>query len=141
MAWFKVDDSYWSHPKVMFQTLEASGLWLRAGSWAANHLTDGRVPLRITHMIIPKSRRAVDALGGELEDLGLWTRDGDDWVFHDWGEYQPTRDEVEAEREKARERQARWRENGARAARRNGVSNGVTDGVTNAYPTRPDPTP
>ena len=70
MAWFKVDDNYWSHPKVMFQSLDASGLWVRAASWSANHLTDGSFPVKVAHQIIPRRAQAIDAIGDELEALG-----------------------------------------------------------------------
>lgn len=66
------------------------------------------------------------------------------YQFHDWADYQPTKAQVRAERDAAKERQRKWRE--ARQSRRdnavsNGVTNGVTNAVSNAAPTRPDPTP
>jgi hypothetical protein len=110
MTWFKVDDNYWSHPKVMFQPLQASGLWVRAGSWTANHLTDGRIPIEITHTIAPRIKpRTLDALGDQLEAHGMWYRENGDWVFHDWAHYQPTRAKIEAERERNRKRLESWR--------------------------------
>jgi hypothetical protein len=136
MTWFKVDDNYWSHPKVMFQSLEASGLWVRAASWTANHLTDGRIPVKVAHMIIPKRPRAIDALADELEASGMWLRDGDAWVFHDWQEYQPTRAKVEEERAQARSRMRRVRANTHRTF--GDGSEGVRQ--PRPDPSRPDPT-
>ena len=43
MAWFKVDDQFWSHPKVNGLSAEAGWLWTRAGSYCGQHLTDGLV--------------------------------------------------------------------------------------------------
>jgi hypothetical protein len=44
MTWFKVDDSFHSHPAVR-RALDADpasiGLWLLAGSWTAHHQTGG----------------------------------------------------------------------------------------------------
>lgn len=71
MAWFKVDDHFWSHPKTADLSDAATSLWLRAGSWSAGHLTDGRVPVSMLRMFRAR-RRSAD----ELVTAGLWSRDG-----------------------------------------------------------------
>src|SRR5690242_572224 len=83
------------------------GLWVRAGSWSAQQLTDGFIPTGI-----------VLALGGSEEDAEtlvkarLWTVEPGGWRFHEWNAdgRQPTRDAVEERRSKTAERVARWRE-------------------------------
>lgn len=110
MTWFKVDDGYWSHPKVLLTSLEACGMWVRAGSWSSQHLTDGYVPIPILERIMPVRPAKTAAIAEELEHIGLWVRRGDDWLFHDWEAIQVTRAEVEAEREATRERQRAWRQ-------------------------------
>ena len=146
MPWFKVDDSFTFHPKVVALTPAAGWLWVRAGAWAAQQLTDGHVPSRIM--------RALDGTRGQADELvqaGLWLPADDGWVFHDWDVYQPSRESVLAERASARERQRKAREL-AKAKRDNKGSHGVSHGVTNGEvlpqsrsprpdPTRPDPTP
>lgn len=89
MAWFKVDDGFWSHPKVLELSTAAVALWVRAGSWCSEHLTDGRVSRAALFML----RADIDA-ATELVNAGLWEIDGDGWLFHDWSRYQPSRDEV-----------------------------------------------
>ena len=37
MAWFKVDDGWWSHPKILQLSDSAQALWMRAGSWSMKH--------------------------------------------------------------------------------------------------------
>jgi hypothetical protein len=61
------------------------------------------------------------------------------YQFHEWDQYQPTKEQVRAERDAAKERQRKWRET-RKSRRDNAVTNGVTNGVSNAAPTRPDPT-
>ena len=110
MTWFKVDDNYWSHPKVLLSDLESRGVWVTAGSWCAQHLTDGRIPRPVLRRIIPLRPAKVDAIANELEASGLWYMDGDDYVFHDWQAYQPTKASIHDIRKQRAERQAAWRE-------------------------------
>lgn len=110
MTWFKVDDTLHSHKKAMRAGTEAMGLWVLAGSWAADQLTDGWVPQYAALRVAPN---AVD-LAERLVRAGLWVageHDGDKgWWFHGWQELQPTREEVLQRRKADAERRARWRE-------------------------------
>lgn len=113
MTWFKTDDKFWSHPKVMDTALSlaARGLWLTAGSYCADQLTDGLVRVATLHTIAPGNRVAVERAAAELVTAGLWeVVPGVGWQFHDWDDHQPTRSEVEAERAASKERQRRSRE-------------------------------
>ena len=89
--WFKVDDKFAMHPKSMTAGNAALGLWVRAGSWSAAHLTDGRIPAEL-----------LAALGGNkaaaerLVKVRLWSRDGDNYRFKDWHDYQPSARDVKA---------------------------------------------
>jgi hypothetical protein len=80
------------------------GLWVVAGAWCSDQLTDGHVP-----------RDMLTALGGRTADAralvtaGLWTEDGDGWTFHDWLTMNPSRSDVEAKRDQERERKSEWR--------------------------------
>lgn len=47
MAWFKVDDKLHSHPKLYRASLRAMGLWVLAGSWCSDQLTDGVLASKI----------------------------------------------------------------------------------------------
>jgi hypothetical protein len=80
VTWFKVDDSFHSHPKQTAASLTAIGLWAVAGSWSANHLTDGFVP---DHQIPSLSRGQVE-LAAELVRAGLWRRTKGGYQFHQW---------------------------------------------------------
>lgn len=120
------------HVKAFRAGNKALGLWVRAGSWSMQQLTDGHIPTGV-----------VQALGGDWDDAaslvnaGLWHAADDGYQFHDWAEYQPTRAQVEAERAKTRERVEKHRA----SKRSNTAGNAVTNGVGTGAPSRPVPTP
>lgn len=166
MAWFKVDDNFYDHPKVDSLTLEAVGVWLLCGTYAARHLTDGHIATRRAYRM-----GATEDTISELVEAGLWVETPGGYQFHEWDLYQPTRASVEEERAKARERQQKWRRSRnalgkyvsesedagrpvtAMSRRDTSVTNAVTSGEVTAKsrrshtvchaspdPTRPDPT-
>lgn len=95
MTWFKVDDSFYDHPKVFDAPDCAVALWTRAGAWAARNLTDGLVPSGMPARLCDDPDKAVKA----LLDRGLWRRTRGGYQFHDWSNYQPTREEATAGRD------------------------------------------
>lgn len=139
MTWFKVDDKFHDHRKSRRAQKAAIGVWTMAGSWAADNLTDGFVP----ESVLSRWGNRKDA--ARLCEANLWTCaevEGEKgWQFVNWADFQPTKAEVEAEREMTKERVKKWRE----ARRGNAVGNAVTPNVTNADVTpdvqvpRPDP--
>lgn len=112
MVWFKVDDGFWSHPKVLELSDAAVALWVRAGSYCAKHMTDGEVKPRTIRLLAADRDAAT-----ELVLAGLWDLDSDGvWWFHDWAEYQPSREETLAKREAKQDASAqgnhtRWHTN------------------------------
>jgi hypothetical protein len=137
MTWFKVDDKFWSHRKTRPLTNAAVALWVRAGSYCGDHLTDGVL-----------EHADIEFIGGdkaaaeELVKAGMWLHHVKGYQFHDWEDYQPTRSKVEHEREQTRERVKRMRD-----AKKNDssslpvpsrplirVTNGVSNGVTPTPP-------
>jgi len=85
MAWARVDDGWWAHPKVVGLDLTARGLWVSVLSWSCQHKTD-RVPRQIVAMCGDDGTAAA-----QLVAAGLWVTDGDGWAIHDWDEYQSER--------------------------------------------------
>lgn len=112
MTWFKVDDGLAFHAKVVLAGNAAMGLWVRAGSWCAQMLTDGFIP---DHMI---SALGTKAQAKALIETGLWVREESGYRFHEWLEYNPTAEEVRAD-------QARKHEAKAAAGRAGGLASGV----------------
>lgn len=145
MPWFKVDDSFWSHPKTLMLSDAAVALWVRAGTYAAQHLTDGFVAEGVALRLLASERAAAD----ELVDSALWVEVEGGWEFHEWHEYQPTREQVEDKRRADRERQRKRRrtDSGQYTGRESRqVSQRDTQRESQGesrhpVPSRPDPTP
>lgn len=152
MPWFKVDDELHDHPKVRQAPIAAIGLWVCAGSWCMDKLTDGFVPDYMIRTWATK-RQATD-----LVNVGLWQREnhptlGDGYQFNDWDEYQPTAETIRLEREAARIRKQKQRAEKAKSQAESlgspgGSHGGTTDetdsgthtDVTDSVLDIPDPT-
>lgn len=97
VPWVKLDDSFFCHPKIVSVGAEASGLYVWALTYAAHNLTDGHVPGAWVKQAVGSRTKRLAAL---LVEHGLWTENGTGWLIHDYGEYQPSKAEVEQTREK-----------------------------------------
>lgn len=142
MTWFRVDDRLPDHRKARKAGTAAMGLWVLSGAWSSGHLTDGWVPEEVA------LRYGTKRQAERLVAAGLWfeaTVDGEPgWVFHQWTEHQPTREQVQQRRKNAAERQANWRSKREEPAGQSVVSrrdSSVSNGVSHAapVPTRPEP--
>ena len=108
MSWAKIDDRFWMHPKVTAMGNEGAGVFARMLSYCGCFLTNGLVPADAAKMICP-NRKLLE----RMNDLNVIELSESGSVFiRDYLDYNPDRDYVEAEREKARQRMRR---------RRNGV--------------------
>jgi len=142
VPWFRLDDSFHGHPKVIAAGNEAIGLYVRCGTYAAEHLTDGFIPEDIAVLYGAQdtgSRRnpgtgKPETLGETLVRTKLWRRARAGWRMRDYLDYNPSKKAVDNDRRQAAERQRRRR--GTIPSRRD---NGVTSTVTHTTPTRPDP--
>jgi hypothetical protein len=156
MPWFKVDDDLSFHPKVTRAGNAAMGLWVRAGSWSARHLTDGFVPDDIVELLGTPPQVA------KLIKVRLWERVEGGYRFHEWNENgrQPTGESVRKRRAKEAERQRKHRSpdsgrydpqsqpsaqvngngHGVTTQQVTSVVTGVVTGGVRTVPTRPDPT-
>lgn len=135
MPWFKVDDGFWSHPKVLDLSNDALALWLKAGTYSAQHLTDGFVKRAVVRMV-----GGTDDAAEELVSAELWDIADGGYQFHDWLRYQPSAEET---REKRAEISAKRSEAGAKGAASRWQNDGKTDSKSDGKPmapTRPDPT-
>lgn len=123
MTWFKVDDNLSFHRKVVAAGNASMGLWVRAGSWCAQHLTDGFIPDEMISILGTPAQRA------KLIKVGLWLEVDDGCVFHQWNENgrQPTSESVLEKRERAADRQAKHRANSYKKMQASEPSNAVTD--------------
>ncbi|AYD86229.1 hypothetical protein SEA_DAROLANDSTONE_39 [Streptomyces phage Darolandstone] len=143
MTWFKVDDTAHTNPKLLKAGNAALGLWVRAGAYAAQHLTEGVIPGVVAQLYgtAPQARKLVAS--------GLWHAHGHDctrceqppagdYVMHDFLTYNPTRARVEDDRAAAAERQKRARD---RAAEQRNQERNPRDSSANRPRIDDDPRP
>src|SRR5215813_10917546 len=132
MAWAKVDDKLFSHPKFLAISLAARGLWITALSYAARLERDGWFPGCAVTLFAPKNAHT-DAYVRELLAAGLWVvaeRQG--YRLHDFLEYNPSSKELKRQRKQTAKRVQRHRN-------RTSVRNGVTHALVTVPPSRPVP--
>lgn len=82
MAWAKLDDGLPDNPKILSVGLAARWAFISGLCYAGRR--------RDPHITLDSLKR-VDAtvrIAAELEAAGLWDRNDDGWVIHDWHEYQ-----------------------------------------------------
>jgi len=112
MPWFRLEDSFHQHPKVVRAGNAAVGLWVRCGTYSAQYLTEGIVPTEVANTF--GRRREIEA----LVTSRLWVEHEKGFLMPDFLDYNPSAEQVETARAAARERQRRARE--AAAKRRDG---------------------
>ena len=103
LPWFRLDDSFHSHPKILMAGNEAVGLYVRCGTYAAQHLTNGFIPDEVALLY------GTCELAEVLVRTKLWRRTRGGWQMPDYLEYNPSRETVDNERRANAERQKRWR--------------------------------
>jgi hypothetical protein len=94
MTWFKIDDGFHCHPKVLTAGNAATGLYVRLGSWCSQQLTDGQIPAEVATVYgRPAEIRS-------LVDSGLLEQTESGYRIRDYLDYNPSRQDVLTEREK-----------------------------------------
>lgn len=139
MTWLKNDDQFPNHRKIRRLSDGAYRLHHTAMCFVAHDETDGMIHTDdIDEM---QHGRRLRRRITELVDAGVWEVVAGGWVVHDFLDYNPSHEQLEAERAAARERQKRAR------SKRRGVTpeqddgHGVTNGVTNGDVTRESRSP
>lgn len=149
MTWFRVDDGFSDHPKVV--ALRGSrcwkgalALWTLAGSWASKQESDGFVPLRVVRFL-----GGSEAEAGALVGVSLWEKVDGGYRFHDWSDSNPTSEQLQAKRGKTKERVEKWRDRKSTPDPSNSVTESlqvdhvtplVTPPPSRPVPSRPVPT-
>lgn len=115
MTWLKTDDGEWCHPWVSIAGPAAYGVYQRLAGYCAQHETDGLVPAEFAAMIFASAGGQADELREKLQQLGRITpaEIGDGLVLPHFLDHNPTRAQLEADREGRKTRakkaaDARW---------------------------------
>jgi len=138
MPWVKLDDRFPSHRKIALLSDRAFRLHVSAICWSSENLTDGRIGDRELPLVA--HIRGLKATAKQLEDAGLWDRTDDGWMIHDFLDYNPSREQILAERKKnaARQEKFRQRRNGKPVPPDGADAPETHDGDTNAARRRHD---
>ena len=103
MPYFRIDDQFHNSPLALAAGNAAIGLWVRCGSYSANYLLDGFVPLDVA--LAYGTRREVE----RAISAGLWQHVAPAGLLIPWAD-QWSADKVRAQRVTTAERQRRWKE-------------------------------
>jgi len=114
VAWLRIDDRFRTHPKIQRAQL---GGWLHfcGISYCREHLTDGLIPREAVGTLAPGLMTPYKH-AARLVEVGLWHEEKDGFRVHDFLDWNPTRDEVEANREWGRQRKGLYRDKDVTAA-------------------------
>jgi hypothetical protein len=144
VSWFRLDDKFHSNPKVIDAGNAAIGLYVRCGTYCADHNTDGRIPAAVVRMYGNRKEIA------QLLASNLWKKDGDEYVIPDYLSFNPSKEKVTADRAAAAERQRKARDAATAKRQASRVSHSevtalsqrdsrVSHSAVTVPPTRPDP--
>lgn len=107
MAWVKLDDHFDEHPKIARLDNDALALFVCGLAYCNRNLTDGFIPFQVGRGQLRYCNGGTDKAIDQLETVGCWEpRDGG-WYVHDYDDYQMSREQVLAERERGKSRAAK----------------------------------
>ena len=167
MVWVRIDDRYSEHPKIVEAGPLCAALWLAGLAYCNRNLTDGFIPWSTARTLVDWEYAEQDGrritidigcgMGGEtvtsdmvisrMVAVGLWhpvygetTQRIKGYLVHDYGDFQPSKEQVLRERELTANRVKAFKERHKGNAQGNGVSNGIGNAKVTGDPV-PVPVP
>lgn len=168
MAWVRLSDDFYDHPKFDKAGVLGIALFTAGLAWANRNLTDGFIPRKAALRMLD-FEDAVDAVRNAdrngvtntlhnddltpaitrstvqaLVDAGLWHVEEDGYRIHDYLDYQYSKEQIEASQKSNAARQKAWRDRKRteKQTQGDGESNADRNGVTNGGVTgAPNPNP
>jgi len=101
MSWIKLDDQWMDHPKIIRAGRDARDMWLASITWCAKHLTDGYFPAELLPSLAVSAGVDVancQTFAKTLLDVCLWESTNSQYYIHDYLDYNPTKEQTEANR-------------------------------------------
>ncbi|WP_280381024.1 hypothetical protein [Nocardia wallacei] len=92
-----VDDGAAFHPKFVAAGNAACGLWMRAGAWSQQNLTEGFIPADVARTLGSAAQIR------KLVTVKLWHEEPGGYQFHEWGQRQMSKAEILERRRKRAE--------------------------------------
>lgn len=112
LPWVRLDTQMPSNPKILY--LVEDRKWRAAFNWAASlcysggHGTDGFLPKASLPFLHASPKEATI-----LADVGLWLPAPGGWEINSWAEFQPTNEEMQQRRQRAKDAaMKRWHGDG-----------------------------
>jgi hypothetical protein len=127
VTWVKLDDGFPEHSKILAAGPYGLAVHVRALCWAARNLSDGYLPAAAVKTFtadfgeIRGRHRARKETVESLVSLGIWEQEAGGYRIHDYLDFNPSKSEVLAGREKVSGRVKDWRDR-----KRNATGNAVT---------------
>lgn len=134
---FYVDDGFPEHPKL--ELLEADPMdhalacaaWLLLGCDSRRRTVNGIFTLARVGKVLPWPEKMRAKACAALVRCGLWHEVKDGYEFHDWAEYQDTREEIVARRRARSAAQRKWRNRHVTGASTSDAVDGPVDNLQN----------
>lgn len=155
MAWVRLDDAFYDHRKFGKAGPLGMAMWVSAVAWSNRNLTDGKFPRSTAKRILDFEGIAWGMWsngmfgGGEdaegiavaehLVECGLFDRDGDDYLIHDYLDYQRSAAEIKDLSEKRSESGKRGV--AVREANRQATANQLAKQTHEQTPSKPEAEP
>lgn len=126
MTWVKLDDQFFTHPKALAAGKDGRALFIAGLCYSSAHLTDGTIP-KPALSIVAAMAHVKQSSARQVVAAGLWEEHDDRYVVHDYLDHQTSRERVEAERGRAKQRKDRFKER-QKERQQNGGGNAVRNG-------------
>lgn len=103
MAWVKLDDGFFRHPKALAAGKDGRALFLAGICWSSANLTDGHIPGAALRTVCADAEVKM-TVAAVLVAAGLWEHADDGFRIHDFTVFQRSAETVKRDREAGRER-------------------------------------
>jgi len=140
MAWLKLDDQIFLNRKVARCDPETKLLYIVGLAYCANQLTDGEIPEDVLPLLAGMAgldKQNAKQSAGKLLEVCLWVTTPDGWQIPDYLEYNPSREQVEHNRNV---RSQSGRAGGKAKAQQNAKQN-AKQNPSKSLPPTPSPSP
>ncbi len=105
MAWVKLDDGFYLHPKAIAAGRDGRDIFVTALCWSNQQMTDGVIPAHTLPLIAALAGVAdYDTAASRLVEVGLWHNHVEGWEIHQFLESQQSREQREEWLRRDRER-------------------------------------
>ncbi len=140
MSWLKLDDQIFLNRKVARCDPETKLLYIVGLTYCANQLTDGEIPEDVLPLLAGMAgidKQNAKQSASKLLDVCLWLATPDGWQIPDYLEYNPSREQVEHNRNV---RSQSGRAGGKAKAQQNAKQN-AKQNPSKSLPPTPSPSP